>query len=484
MVAAHTLLQAVRVAEVLSLRDRESALSSVRWTPPQMAYLRAGGPKPVLLRAGNQWLGKSYVGIADTIWRCLGTHPFDPRGQMREAQTAIVLSPTTKHSRQLQEKCWELVPKHLLHPNTSYDEGNGFRGRHGMCRFANGSKILFLTAGMGPLALSGITADHVQIDELCPPRVYEELKKRVARRNGTIRLTLTPINAPAEWVMAKVETGEIVDLHFRCEARWCIPEGYTEPLRDRTGRPMDETWIAAFIESCDEHERDVVAHGEWLVEHRDRELAGWSERYLLRDDYFRKNGVPSLVEFGVGFDWGEASGRTVAEFIGWAPESGVWGLAEWCGDGKTPLMEQARGVRRAIESMGLRMSQVKRWVGDINNGASVGYVGSMNDGMTEAIRKAAAEVGDSMPRIFKIERPNKRRGTVEWRLRSLNEQLSEDRVRVHEGCNRLLTSMRTYTKGTRASLVLKDPLDAFGYIAETYWRKDAPRMSAIPIHRR
>lgn len=478
--------------KALAESDQASALSRVLWTPPQHAFLMSV-LRVLLLRAGNQWLGKSYVGIADTIMRCDGSHPVDKRGHRPGGIIAIVASPSDGHSVQIQGKAWELVNKEDLVPGQHYDATKGFKGRRPALKFRNGSIIHFRSFGQGALNLSGITADHVQIDELCSEGVYNELTMRVVRRGGTVRLTLTPINAPAEWLRKRVESGDIPELHFRCEPRHCIPMGSQEPLRDPvTGQPQDEQWVADYIAQTPEDQREVRCHGEWLRSEHNRELAGWQDAYVWREPQYEGNRHvsgdewPVFAEYGIGIDYGEGAGRTVAILCGNSIRDGVLAIDEWCGDGATPIEEVARGIRRMVERIGLRLDQVHRIVGDINNARVYGQVGSMNDTLEKAFVRIEAESGRRLPPRWRIEKPFKPRGSVDMRMRLLNEGLSNRRIRVSERCNRLLTSMRTYQRGLRNSLVLKDPLDAFNYCAEPWLTDETPqpRQDYTAIRRR
>lgn len=477
---AAALLAAVDAVQEVVERASASFLYEVQWTPPQDEFLRVNVPY-ALLRIGNQWCGKSFVAAADVIYRCLGRHPYDPRGQIAPCK-ARVISPTGEHSIGFQEKVWELVPKHELMPGQEFVVGLGFRGRYKVLRFRNGSRIEFRTwggAGKGDraaMAQSGNTLDHIVIDELCPERLYEESKKRVARRNGTVRLTLTPINAAAagghEWLEKRCAAGEIKDLWFKLRPEYCVPIGATEPLRDPiTKQPMTPEWCDWFRASTGEEDRDVVVDGAWPTARGERELAGWTESYVASDaDIARAANLRQFAEFGVGIDYGEASGRTVALLLGWGPAIGVWALDEWVGDGKTPALEAGRAIVKMISARIHSPANVRHWRGDINAaGVILGQIGSMNEHYAAAINQACREAGLVLPSPIVINSPNKGRGTVDWRMRMINDGLSARRLRVYSGCNRLLTSMRTFRRGARDARVLKDPLDAFGYGAEPWW---------------
>ena len=480
--AAIALAHAVTYATELAARDTAWDVDHVRWTAPQGTFLRYVDERnrPVLLRTGNQWLGKSTAGIGDAILRCLGRHPTDVRGQ-RGPIVAWAISPTNTHSIGLQSKAWQLAPKHEIVSGQEFDDVKGFRGRYPALKFANGSIIHFRTTKQGALTLSGATIDHVLIDELTTPRVYNELRKRVARRNGTIRLTLTPINAPADWLRELCAQGEVVDLHFKCRPEYCIPEGEEEPLRDpKSGRAMDAAWVADFRASSPEDERPVVIDGQWQIEHKDRELAGWSDNFAFDE----RRPLPQFAEYGLGVDYGEASDRSVCVLVGWSPEGGAWVLGEWCGDGRTPLLEQAAGIRTMVRRRGLHLRDVRHLVGDINSAGPHGQIGSMNEALSAALAKVAATHRDpALPPGYGFRPANKRKGSVDYRLRMLNAALSDRRLWVHESCNRLLNSMRQFKPGSREAKVLKDPLDALGYIVEQWLRSTTPQPSQVEVRR-
>ena len=65
----------------------------------------------------------------------------------------------------------------------------------------------------------------------------------------------------------------------------------------------------------------------------------------------------------------------------------------------------------------------------------------------------------------------------------LNGALSDRRLWVHESCNRLINSMRQFKPGSREAKVLKDPLDALGYIVEQWLRAATPQPSQVEVRR-
>ena len=447
-----------RAAQLLADRDEVSLLRRIRWLPPQDEFLRTVDVRPVLLRTGNQWLGKSTVGAADTLYRCQGDHPHDPRGRVTPC-SALVVSPTDQHSIGLQEKIWDLADKSTLAAGQAFVAGKGMRGRHPILRFANGSRITFRTAQQGGLALSGGTYDHLLIDELIPHGIYGELKARIARRNGTIRLTLTPINAPADWLREECEAGRVVDLHYRCEARWCIPVGASEPITDRTGIAQDQAWIDRYIGSMDPREVEVRAHGGWLLEHADRSFAAWSDDLVLHDG----DHLPDLVDLAVGIDYGEDPGRWVVLLMARAIDGSTYVLGEWAGSGRDSIEDAVRGIEGMLAGWSLTPSSVPRWVGDVNSAGPLSGGRSMNDVLTGALRRAGHRV--------ELATAWKPRGSVDARFSLLNGAMARRRLRVHASCRRLLEAVRGHRRGAQAAGRLKDPVDALWYGCEPWIRE-------------
>jgi hypothetical protein len=334
------------------------------------------------------------------------------------------------------------------------------RGRHPILRFRNGSRITYRTAMQGGLALSGGTFDHVLIDELVERRIYNELRKRVERRNGTVRLTLTPINAPADWLREECEAGRVVDLHYRCEARYCVPIGDDVPLVDaKTGLPMDQAWIDRFVAATDPHEVEVVVHGGWQIVHVDRSFAAWSEDLVGTDP------LPAPADLAVGIDYGEDPGRWVILLLMLGVDDVVYCLGEWSGTGRETPRDAVVGVEAMLSAWGLTAAQIPRWVGDVNSAGPLSGGRSMNEIMEAELRRSA-------PRLT-MSTAWKPRGSVDARFSVLNSAMARRKIRVHGSCRRLLEAFRGHRRGKQAAR-LKDPVDALWYAAETWLRETVP----------
>lgn len=460
-------------AEVSEAID-DCLLYRLEWTPPQLAWLSDPSPEK-LLRTGNQ-IGKTTVGLAEVIYRCRGTHPhFATTPPPIEAW---IICASWTQSVGIQEKLWALLPPEVKAIN-QWDKAQGFSPiKSPVVRFPEGSLIRIKTTQQDTLDLAGATIDLVLIDELTKKEIYEELQRRVLRRGGAVLQTLTPINAPAEWLRELTEAigpdglPLIVDHHYRMEAANFVPVGSTVPLyiddKIRGRIPMDAKWIAEQRGKMPDLTMQAIRlDGEWQTNHSARELKGFSDAVLFGDDDIP--GLPSMVEFGLGMDHGEGVGREWAGLVGWDGWC-LWVLAEYTNEGTTGPEQDAAGIEAMMRPFGVRLEHINRAIGDIN---SAGYNGgglSVNETLQVQFD---ARCGGRAP--FRIEGANKARGTVKARVWMLNNALLSGRIRVHKGCARLVQAMRQWKGKENDSaqlngqrVHLKDPLDGLGYVAVEY----------------
>jgi hypothetical protein len=183
-------------------------------------------------------------------------------------------------------------------------------------------------------------------------------------------------------------------------------------------------------------------------------------------------------------DYGEASDRSVAMLVAWSPEAGAYVLGEWCGDGRTPLHEQAVAVRAMVRRQGLHLRDIRHLIGDINSAGGHGFVGSMNEAISQEIHKVAARERDpALPSGWRFVGANKRKGSVEYRMRMLNGMLANRHLHVDESCNRLISSMRAYSPKAHDHRKMKDPLDALNYVLEQWVRATTPQPAVVEFRR-
>lgn len=362
-------LRALRVASVdLRQRVEQEQLHHYLWLPGQHAFL-SDDSRFKLARWGNQWGGKTTAGLADVCYACQGWHPLR-RLRHRPPIEAWVICATWQQSIAIQQKLWELVPKAWIDENTLFDVGRGLIGKNPVLRFRNGSIIRIKTTQQGGLNLSSATIHVALFDE--PPRtqrIYSEVQKRVLKTRGDVMLTLTPINAPTDWLRERVEQGKVNDHHFRLEPENLVPVGWHRPVRLHDGTVCDTDWIAEVIEETLPHEVPVTVHGEWEM----RAIGNVFRR-------FRASGVGAHVherlprgEFKVqlGIDHGSgADFSSVAVLSAIVPPEdphgypAVWILDAYESQGETTSDQDAAAIVAMLRHWNLKWSQVDRVFGD------------------------------------------------------------------------------------------------------------------------
>jgi hypothetical protein len=459
------LAESARVSRRVTTRAQDCLLRRVRWTPPQLAFLLCMASEK-LLRCGNQFVGKTLVGLAWVIYQCL-QHPEYAQVKRTKGRAWIVCA-SWQQSIEIQRKLWELLPKEALDPRTTFDDVNGFSPtKSPVVRFKNGWTIRIKTTNQGALNIAGATIDVVLVDELTTPDVYRELQRRVMRRAGVIALTLTPINAPAEWLQELVARGQVTDLHFRFEPANTIPVGGRDHLRLGDGTPMDAAWMAEQRAKYAPEVAAVILDGEWQTDHAGRELGGYSDRLLFGDN----EPLPQFESLALGMDHGEGVGRECAYLVGWdAGQSTLWVLGEYCNTTTANETADAEGIDRMLRGWRLRLDDIDRARGDIN---SAGYSGG-GLSVNEVLQREFARLnGGRLP--FVIEGADKTAGTVKKRAWRLNSAMLQNRVRIHRSCERLIRACRAWQGGESEKEMwhghrvnLKDPIDALGYIAMDY----------------
>ena len=253
---------ALSYARELGSRTAITPSAHLAWLPLQLAFL--ADPTPYkLMRAGNQWAGKTEALCAEIRWAATGVHPFYP--VRRPPVSIYVISPTYKLSSKLQHKLWLGLDRNTLIPGQVCDDVKGFGGRSQAVRFKNGSIVHFLASERRGISLASVTCDMVVIDEPTTERLFEEASRRVAMRGGRIVMGFTPINAPEplDWLQRKVEAGMIAEHHASLAPEQLIPVGHDEPRRLLDGTVLDDAWIQQQRRLITSHEASIVLDGAW-----------------------------------------------------------------------------------------------------------------------------------------------------------------------------------------------------------------------------
>lgn len=329
-----------------------------------------------MFRGPNQALGKTTAGAIDTICSAIGDHPWNPAAVTPHPIEAWVLCASWSQSIAIQAKLWHWLPKDLLHPDVDYNTIRGFRGQAPSFQVRHipsggWSTIRIKTTQQGGINLSGASITRAWFDE--PPasdRVYSEVQKRVmsAGSAGRVLITMTPVNAPVDWLRIASETGQIVDHHHRLEPAELIPVGAHRPLMLGDGTLCDADWVQAVIAETIPHEVPVVCHGEWSFAATDAIFTAYrrsGQRPHLID------APPSQdVKLYIGLDHGTARSSQVALLIAVDPgakgeQPRIWVVDEAVNDQAQTTPEQdAVAIFDMLDRNGIRWRDLTAVFGD------------------------------------------------------------------------------------------------------------------------
>lgn len=468
-------LEVVEAAEDLADHCEARPLEHLRWTPPQQSLLVEQSLR-ALLRTGNQF-GKTWAGLAEVIYRCLGRHPFK---RVRPAPIeAWIITTSWPQSLAIQGKLWALLPKEELVVGTEFDPVTGFRGLNPVVEFRNGSIIRIKTSGQGGLNLASATIHFVLADEPLPSaRIYQEVERRLMRTGGALFQTMTPVNAPVDWVRDLVDEGKIRDLHFKMEPANFIPVGSSRPLTVEldTGEvvPMDAAWIERQRASVLSYEAPVILDGEWEFRAVERVFENFRPDLHVVRDLLRSAVAPrGEVQLALGLDYGEEALRTCGVEVYVDASSGehprVYVVGEYAPETATTTDMDAEGVLAMLARNGDTWSSLDHAHGDKRyTDASGRITKKSNKDMLAAIERRLQVAAGLRPQLRGAKRGAGRGTGAKWRgIRWINEaMLRPGHFYVDASCAWLIHALQTW-KGGDAELE-KDILDALRY-ALTPW---------------
>lgn len=432
-------------------------LDFFQWLPGQRAFLEATGPR-VLLRGGNQWLGKTTCGVAELWYRLTGDHPYKP--VRKPPITALVITATHEGGQMIQRRIWDLCDASSLTDDTVWDPSKGaFRGKYPRVRLRNGSECIFRSGRGEALNLAGLTVDYVWIDE--PPtssRIYSEAQKRILRTSGDMRLSLTPINAQVAWLQEACEAGQIEDIHCPLTPEAVIPVGATEPIRLGDGTPADEAWIAQLRSETLAHEVPVVIDGEWEMRSQAPVFNAWSPSSMI------SRAVPhGDVAVFVGIDHGEGKhGSSCAIVVAVEPVHGedvprVYVLSEYASADLCTEDQDAAGILEGLERAGVLWCDLKMAYGDRPHHGSnrrQSIAKKSNALLSSAMCKASAAPHHGIARGHNLTPPIRSAkrgkggpgapGAVSFGCTWLHRAMIRGRFTVHPRCVNLIGALGRY----------------------------------------
>lgn len=457
---------------------RRDARPLYTWAPLPKQYAMLSSPhRRRLLRAGNQW-GKTTAGAVDLIAHVTGHNPWCPEMETPHASEAWVICASWSQSVVIQQKLHELIPKHLLHPETVFDELRGFRGKNPAFRIlhrdGNYSTVRVKTMGQGGLRLASATIGYAWFDE--PPtssRIYSEITKRVMRagRYGRVLITMTPVNAAVEWLREMVEPSEgkpilIEDHHSRFEPESFVPmmlagDGRwvlgSEPMQLADGTLCDGAWVEGQISDTLPHEVPVVCHGEW----RFRADAPVFPAFRTSG---HKSHVNTTLPQGearlfLGIDHGIATHTQVAVLcavLDWEDTyPKVWVLDTWVGTWATTEDDDAAGILSMIERNGITWAELDDVRGDrAHHGAPAkkSVAVKSNERLMKALQRQPRAGAHGIETKGKMSRPiapakqmiSNTAPAKDWGCTWLHRAMVRDLFNVHPRCTEMIAAIPAY----------------------------------------
>lgn len=461
---------ALHLADEARARAETVALAHFRPTSAQRRWLGIED-RICLWRAANQ-VGKSYVQAWDLVAFCRGGHGY--RSTRKPPVRVLVVSYSWEQMDPLLEKLWQWLPKHEIDPKVRYEPGDGIRGyKNPHIKFVSGpgagSVIYFATYKQGSKRIAGGSYHLIVLDEPPPESVYGEIRPRINRYDGQIRITLTPTpdSPPLGYLRAKVEAGEIREQQTTLTLDAVTPRG---GLIERPW--MSQEQIDAFVRDCLPVERAMRVEGSW-----DPVVTG---RYL--DNYgphcLDKSPPPAGARLAVGIDYGTQAGKQRASLVAISQENDlhpeVWVWDEVGSDGMSTVEQDAAGVLGMLRRNGLTWQDIDVWIGDRSVEAQKMGVYKSNRLLAEHL---AHQVGIPASRFPRIRTPRKFAGSVGWGFRLMNGIMGRTHTdgrghfHVHPRCSVFDGAAKSY-RGRKEDAA-KDALDTVRYVVESEVRVGA-----------
>jgi phage terminase large subunit-like protein len=457
---------------VSSARERRG-VGDIDWLIDQWRFLTCAD-RAKLLRAGNQTIGKTTVGLSECIMHALGTHPVHP---WRGPRVIWVITASWSQSLAIQQKLWALLPKDAITDRTrnGYSAKHGFGNHNPMAEFVNGSIIQIKTAKQDALDLASATVHHVLFDE--PPkyeRVFNECVKRLTATNGTYSLTITPINAPTDYIREKAEKGEIRDFHVPLTPQSQIHHRSGQVRRLVDGTVCDAAWVAQVREETPEHEAPVTVDGEWET----RSVGRMFTRFLVAPHpaghlMAHLGALPDEVDLMLGIDHSKLAASQAAVLV--AVERvrtgypRIWAIDEYCPDRETTAEQDADALIDMLARHGWTWGDLDEVWGDIPSGS----------GRADPARKGNRDIEDALARRLRVrtrdELPVRIRtakrgegaavGSVTQGIRYLTQQMVRGNFLVHPRCAALIRGLSQWEgrRGDKKDEAVKHPIDALRY---------------------
>lgn len=441
-----------------------------RLTRPQRDWI-AVESRVAIWRGGNQ-LGKSWGMAIDLVLFARGQHPWQLKEPRHRAPCKImVVSYSWSQMEPFVGKIWALLPKHEIDPALSFIEGKGLRGSKEMVITlvdgpGRGSIIQLATYKQGAGRIAGGTFHRAYLDEPPPQNVFTEVRPRLNRFRGHMRISFTPTlesqsRAPVDYLRKKVDKGEIYEHHTELtEENTRVRGGLIEPAI------MPQAEIDAFIQDSLDVELGMRLRGDWEPVAVDRWLSTFGDHCITAERPYRG------ARLGVGIDYGLGAGNQTAVLMAIFQESSllpiVWLLDEIVNEDETTLEDDARAIVDMLARNRLKYEHIDVWCGDTPTGKNKRGAAKTNADMR---RHIAAAFGMKRRYTKYIQLPTDKSAGSETRglrlLKNLMRQRKGEqlaRFRMHPRCVGFKKCALNYNGGKWSPY--KHQIDATRYIFE------------------
>jgi hypothetical protein len=474
-VVAKTLPALARIAQAAAeLRARKAAspLAYVRWFIPQQRWL-ALRAKIKLLRAGNQVVGKTWAGIAETVGRCLGTHPY----YATKAPPIKVIVCNLNHTQSLaiQGKFDELIPKGELAKGCSYNSGTGWGANNPRITFRNGSQIKFVTDEQGPRAVAGATVDFIWVDEPCSPEMMRELRMRILANAGDMAMTLTPINGPVQHIEEMVASGEIVEVHAPLTLETMTYYGTTELRRLPDGTLCDQAWIDHRWAKEPAMWAPIILDGDWMAKAIGAWFAAVWDANVHVNDRAEFDEADGTASWHLGIDYASADRPMglVASLLRVQVTKNESGeqrefiiVEDMVALPGTATMDMfAADILAMLTRNGLKWRSLKTVYGD--NPVKTRFEFKSNLDLTKKLaRRLKIPQAALLPKIIGAKEGRASSGTKDTGCRYLYEAIASNRFLVRSRCKAMAEAIETWDYGNQHPA--KDRIDTLRYALKDY----------------
>ena len=392
-------------------------------------------------------MGKTTAISALLIYHCLGWHPaykVDP-----PPITAFLITHSIEQSRTIQQKLWDMLPKHLLHPSTVFVRGRGFKGVTPLIRFANDSIIRIKTANQG-IGLASASLSLCVIDEPVTPDVFSECLARITRggaagRSGMLAMSMTPIGIDVTYLKTMIDEGKITSTRAPLTVEATRPKGLA-PI-------MSKAQIERMIQNYLPIDREQRIMGSFDVAPQGVIFDKFDPTTMIIDRY---PPAGPLYQYAIGIDHGSQPGTEVAVLAAIDQRTDpqnpkIYMMDEYTsGSGATPE-DHARGMLEMVRRNNLR-PEVIRWTGDGDHFGSRGNKTAMH--MSNLVLMRAFEKVLKIPHRtlrFTVRRAIKKRHSVYISASLIYAIQARGHFYIRPACQRLIQSIQKWTMKRQSS---------------------------------